>query len=341
MIGAMVSQLPQMRDHPAPPVPVAARPVASTAAAAGTTGDDGLSRRRHVGRSSRSPSDHHRSRAAYACCSRSSYSVERQPTFVERNAQPLGDELPIHIRGPKTVPLTPTRLRRMPSDPQRRTRRPGARMMGSGQRRAGWRLAGGGGEQVAETFGGRRRPRWSTQTPSSKIADVCSTCAAIEPSRVTTVQPSASSDGARRAQRDHRLDGESHARHQLRALARAAVVEHVRILVHLGADAVAAVPVARCRTGRRAGSRSRSRSEMSVSRPRPRPRRGRRRRCRPTSSPRRPGHPDQLRLDFTDADRDRRVAVPAVQDRAAVDRDQVALGEHLRSPPGSRARSAR
>ena len=45
---------------------------------------------------------------------------------------------------------------------------------------------------------------------------------------------------------------------------------------------------------------------------------------------RRRGQAAQLRRDLPDPDRDRGVAVPAVQDRAAVDRDQVAVVQHLR-----------
>src|SRR5437588_4236230 len=48
--------------------------------------------------------------------------------------------------------------------------------------------------------------------------------------------------GVRRAEREHRLDGERHARYQARTLARPALVEHVRVLVHLGTDALPPVP---------------------------------------------------------------------------------------------------
>ena len=152
----------------------------------------------------------------------------------------------------------------------------------------------------------------STQTPSSMRATVCSTCAATEPSGVTTVQPSASSPVPGRAHGDHRLDGQRHARHQPRAPARPAVVEHVRVLVHLGADAVAAVAVDDAvRPGLRADRLSRPRAQMSVSRP---PADAPAAATRPTATSSATSISSrQLRPDLADRDGDRRVAVPAVE----------------------------
>ena len=69
-------------------------------------------------------------------------------------------------------------------------------------------------------------------------ATVCSKCADRLPSRVTAVQPSASTFTAGLPGVHHRLDREHHALGQPRPAARLAVVRHLRLLVHLLADAV-------------------------------------------------------------------------------------------------------
>ena len=75
--------------------------------------------------------------------------------------------------------------------------------------------------------------------PSLVMATVCSKCALKLPSTVTAVQPSSSTFTSARAGVDHRLNGEHHARLQARAFARLAVVGHLRIFMHVLADAVA------------------------------------------------------------------------------------------------------
>ena len=82
-----------------------------------------------------------------------------------------------------------------------------------------------------------------TQGPSSVIATVCSQCAAYDPSSGDHGPAVVELPGARLAEGDHRLHRQRQARHQPRPAAGAAVVEHVRVLVHLGADAVPAVVV--------------------------------------------------------------------------------------------------
>ena len=83
----------------------------------------------------------------------------------------------------------------------------------------------------------------STHGPSGVMATVCSKCAAREPSLVTTVQPSSSSTVAGSPTVTIGSIASARPGHELRAAAGPAVVEHVRVLVHLGADAVAAVVV--------------------------------------------------------------------------------------------------
>ena len=177
--------------------------------------------------------------------------------------------------------------------------------------------------------------RVRTSGPLSVIATVCSKWAAREPSAVTTVQPSSSSAVRGPARGHHRLDREHHALPQPQPPARRPVVRDVGLLVHRGADPVAHVlPHDREARGRRR---------------RPRPRR----RCRRAGCPRRPprsrrratpGSTSIRRCDrasiVADRDRDRGVGVPALDDRAAVDRDDVAVLEHARRR-GCRARSPR
>ena len=136
-------------------------------------------------------------------------------------------------------------------------------------------------------------------------------------------------------QRHHRLDREGQAPLQLRAAARAAHVGDVRGLVHRGADpvtgevlqdAVRLDPLARL--GLLARTCSSTAWEMSLTRP---PRRA----AAMPGPERLLGDPHQLgglRGDLAHGHGDGRVAVPAVDDRAAVDRDDVAVLEH----PGAR-----
>ena len=75
--------------------------------------------------------------------------------------------------------------------------------------------------------------------PSAVTATVCSKCADRLPSRVTAVQPSASTFTAGLPGVHHRLDREHHPLGQPRPAARLAVVRHLRLLVHPLPDAVA------------------------------------------------------------------------------------------------------
>ncbi len=126
------------------------------------------------------------------------------------------------------------------------------------------------------------------------------------------------------AQREHRLDRERQTLDQLRALAGLAVVRHVRRLVHRRPDPVPDEvlddPV------RRVGAHVRLDRGRDVGQPATELGGG-----EPT--PHRlladPGQLEQfVGATCADRHRDRRVAVPAVDDRTAVDRDQVALGQH-------------
>ena len=117
---------------------------------------------------------------------------------------------------------------------------------GGWRSRAGWAGRGDGGLTAVTRSPRRARPpsgAVSTQTPSSqqghRVLDVRGDRAVPGDHGPAVVEL----DRPRRAHRDHRLDGQRHARHQPRALAGPAVVEHVRVLVHLGADAVPAVAV--------------------------------------------------------------------------------------------------
>ena len=74
--------------------------------------------------------------------------------------------------------------------------------------------------------------------PSAVTATVCSKCADRLPSRVTAVQPSASTFTAGLPSVHHRLDREHHALGQPRPAARLAVVRNLRLLVQRCADAV-------------------------------------------------------------------------------------------------------
>ena len=73
----------------------------------------------------------------------------------------------------------------------------------------------------------------------SVTATVNSKCAASEPSWVKTDQPSPPTRTSGLPARRHRLDREHHALFQQRPLAGRAEVRHLRLLVHLAADAVA------------------------------------------------------------------------------------------------------
>ncbi|CAO5231769.1 hypothetical protein FAGKG844_160039 [Frankia sp. AgKG'84/4] len=128
--------------------------------------------------------------------------------------------------------------------------------------------------------------------------------------------------GVRRAHRDHRLDRQREPLDQPDAPARTAVVEHVGGLVHLGADAVAAVVVDDAVAARadvpfdRGADVGEPAAELGG------------RQAGPQRALTGLDHRENLGRDLADGDSDRRVAVPAVDDRAAVDRDDVALAQH-------------
>ena len=160
--------------------------------------------------------------------------------------------------------------------------------------------------------------------PSSVIAIVCSKCADRIPSAVTTVQPSSSDRRRRRRRVDHRLDREHHARSRAACPGRPARSSGPR-------DPRAS----RCRCrGRRTRARPRSprlRATSSTAAP-----------TSPSRFPatvaaiadierrlgsRRCSRCDSV-VDLADRHRDRGVGVPALDDRTAVDRDDVAVLEH-------------
>ena len=78
-----------------------------------------------------------------------------------------------------------------------------------------------------------------TSGPCSVMAMVSSKWAASEPSTVDDGPVVGEDVGAVVAEREHRLDGQAQARLELAAAATGAVVGDLRLLVHLGADAVA------------------------------------------------------------------------------------------------------
>src|SRR5207245_2175207 len=129
--------------------------------------------------------------------------------------------------------------------------------------------------------------------------------------------------GGRVADGDHRLDREDQAGHEPGAATGAAVVEHVRVLVHLRADPVPAVVVDDAVRVRFGGDDLLD-GVADVGQPaaghgagQPRPHGA-------------VGDVEQrgvLGRRLADGDRDGGVAVPARQDRPAVDGDVVALGQ--------------
>ena len=166
--------------------------------------------------------------------------------------------------------------------------------------------------------------------PSSVAATVCSQCAARDPSVVTTVHSSSSTLVFVGAQRQHRLDRQHRARRQMGPAPGRALVGQERVHVHAACRCRGRRSRRRCRTcgrgaPRRRGCRSRWRA---------------RRRSAGCRAPWRRYPPpwtarvaSRQRLvggdQRADAERDGRVAVPAVEDRAAVDGHQVTRGQHL------------
>ena len=159
------------------------------------------------------------------------------------------------------------------------------------------------GRRSAQRVGRRRRPRTRQLRPAavgggqdqralprSGRSSAPSARTRCRPS-VMTVQSSSRTSVRGGAEGHHRLDGQAEARDQLDALAALArdVVQQVRVHVHLGADAVAAVvlddPVL---AGRRAGAGGGCRSRWPA-RCRPGGCPLHRGDARPTSTPRSPG----------------------------------------------------
>ena len=170
--------------------------------------------------------------------------------------------------------------------------------------------------------------------PSSVMAMVCSAWAARRPSAVTTVHWSSRSAVSAPAGADHGLDGVGLAGAELAALARLAPVGDVGLLVHGQADAVAGV-LPHHREPGRLGHRWTA-APMSDRRP-PGVHGG------DAGRERRLGDLDEARrlgVDRPHPGGEGGVAVPALDDGAAVDRDDVAL-LRARRARGCRARSRR
>ena len=175
-----------------------------------------------------------------------------------------------------------------------------------------------------------------TSGPASVTAIESSKWAASEPSTRRDGPVVREDVGSMVAEREHRLDREAQAGLELAPAATGAVVGDLRFLVHLGADAVAdeladdAEAVAAWRHPRRPPRCPRC---GCLARPR---------RCRPCMAAR--GRLDQrLRTSGGGSptiERPGRVAVPAVDDRAGVDRDDLTRrGSCAR--PGCRGRPRR
>ena len=151
---------------------------------------------------------------------------------------------------------------------------------------------------------------------------VCSKWAERLPSRVMTVQPSSRSAGLAPADVHHRLDREHVPDLQLHAPARGPVVGHLRVFVHRGADPVAHVLAHHAEPGRLGDALDRGADVAEAVAFDDLVDRGLERPPRDLEQPRRLG------VDLTHAHGDRGVGVPALDDRPAVDGDDVALVEH-------------
>ena len=104
--------------------------------------------------------------------------------------------------------------------------------------------------------------RSGSRGPFSVTAIECSKWAASEPSAVTTVQSSGWIRDVVAAEGEHRLDGQAQAGLELAARAAGPVVGDLRLLVHLGADAVAD-ELADDAAARRGAATSSTAAEMS------------------------------------------------------------------------------